>query len=522
MKCKKMLILLFCLSLILCSVSVSMATTFPLEQKEEFSIITGSEIHSDPNSLIFYQRLEEETNVHIDWTNVGLDTSRTEKVKLLLNTGNYGDAIMSNVIGEDDIVSYAAAGVLVPLDPYITPEITPNIYKMFERLPQVKAANTTQDGHIYALPRVLENLPDYMESSIWINKKWLDAVGMEVPTTTQELYEVLKAFKENDCNGNGDNNDEIPLMIHNENAYCHFEAMLGMWGLPCKDSNYDSYLVVQDGVVKFVPVMDEYKDFLLYMNKLYTEGLIYQEAFTADRATVTSILEGPEPKVGMIATKYITSHADEYICIPPISAENQKAKWFYHPGFMGAKGFFEMTDKCKNPELLMSWIDKFFDPNQAFQALYGPEDVVFEKVDGKFIPLDPPEGYNFIQWQQANVLVLAGGAPGVLYSDDYGNLFELSDSQIAMKDSYVIYEEYLNKEVWPRPYLSLDQAFRLSELRTDIFNTMRRMKAQWITGGMDIESTFEQFKKDLNGMGLEEFVKLYQEAYDTFNSQLKQ
>ena len=85
---------------------------------------------------------------------------------------------------------------------------------------------------------------------------------------------MLKAFKETDCNGNGQM-DEIPLLINSTSGYMHFEAWLGMWGIPCKDSTYDSYLVVQDGVVKFAPLMDEYKDFLKFMNKLYSEGLIY-------------------------------------------------------------------------------------------------------------------------------------------------------------------------------------------------------------------------------------------------------
>lgn len=45
-----------------------------------------------------------------------------------------------------------------------------------------------------------------------INKQWLDNLKLEVPATTDELYTVLKAFKEQDANGNGDSKDEIPMM----------------------------------------------------------------------------------------------------------------------------------------------------------------------------------------------------------------------------------------------------------------------------------------------------------------------
>lgn len=59
---------------------------------------------------------------------------------------------------------------------------------------------------------------------------------MDVPTTADELYKVLKAFKETDCNGNGQM-DEIPLLINSTSGYMHFEAWLGMWGIPCKEQH---------------------------------------------------------------------------------------------------------------------------------------------------------------------------------------------------------------------------------------------------------------------------------------------
>ena len=70
----------------------------------------------------------------------------------------------------------------------------------------------------------------------------------------------------------------------------------------------------------------------------------------------------------------------------------------------------------------------------------------------------------------------------------------------------------MNDEVWPRPYLQAEQVSRAGQLRTDIFNT------KWITGEADIDATYDQFKSDLEKMGIEEFVSIYQSAYDAFNS----
>ena len=51
-----------------------------------------------------------------------------------------------------------------------------------QKSPESFAVETHQDGHIYALPRVSQYRPDYLESPIWINKEWLEAVDMDVPT----------------------------------------------------------------------------------------------------------------------------------------------------------------------------------------------------------------------------------------------------------------------------------------------------------------------------------------------------
>lgn len=50
-----------------------------------------------------------------------------------------------------------------------------------------------------------------MQPLVYLNKTWLDNLGLTYPETVEELYTVLKAFKEQDANGNGDPNDEIPI-----------------------------------------------------------------------------------------------------------------------------------------------------------------------------------------------------------------------------------------------------------------------------------------------------------------------
>jgi putative aldouronate transport system substrate-binding protein len=77
---------------------------------------------------------------------------------------------------------------------------------------------TFPDGNIYTLAIALQvSHDDDGDAMFFMNKKWVDQVGKQIPTTTEELYDVLKAFKENDVNGNGNKDDEIPLEICQNN-----------------------------------------------------------------------------------------------------------------------------------------------------------------------------------------------------------------------------------------------------------------------------------------------------------------
>ena len=78
---------------------------------------------------------------------------------------------------------------------------------------------TAPDGHIYSFPWI-EELGAGKESihSVndfpWINVEWLNKLGLKMPTTTEELKQVLIAFKTKDPNGNG-KADEIPMSFIN-------------------------------------------------------------------------------------------------------------------------------------------------------------------------------------------------------------------------------------------------------------------------------------------------------------------
>lgn len=204
------------------------------------------------------------------------DASWNEKKNLAFAAGELPDFFMTNgALTSNDVMNYGQQGQLIPLNDLID-AYAPNIKKFLDANPEVKKSITDPDGKIYALPGVN---PVKREASIgryWINKPWLDNLGLEMPTTLDEFYTVLKAFKEKDPNGNG-KADEIPASGSVSNPISMI--VLSALGLTESSANGIS-LDKSDTKVIYAPEQPEYKEYLIFMNKLFKEGLIDPEYFT--------------------------------------------------------------------------------------------------------------------------------------------------------------------------------------------------------------------------------------------------
>ena len=155
------------------------------------------------------------------------------------------------------------SGLFIPLNDLIE-KYCVNTKKLFEARPDIKAQLTNKDGEIYFLSSL--DMPSNLFMMMFINKDWLKEVNMEEPTTVEEFYEVMKAFKGHDFNGNGEA-DEIPFTCT-------------PWELPnwcCQYFGLDlmnGFVVEKDGTVSATIANPRLKDCLTWLNKLYTEELM--------------------------------------------------------------------------------------------------------------------------------------------------------------------------------------------------------------------------------------------------------
>ena len=127
--------------------------TFPLAEKAEISGLTryAAGTEADPNNRTIYKRLEEKTNVHVNWKSIQGDQWGDKIALEMSNIKTPPEFISPAGLSDTDILKYAKQGVIIPLEDYID-KYMPNLCKVFEQAPEYRDMCTDENGHIWTLP----------------------------------------------------------------------------------------------------------------------------------------------------------------------------------------------------------------------------------------------------------------------------------------------------------------------------------------------------------------------------------
>ncbi|WP_053070281.1 extracellular solute-binding protein [Alkalihalobacillus pseudalcaliphilus] len=463
----------------------------------------------DMDEIPYVQDVADAAGVEIEWTEVrsGWD----EQKNPILASGNLPDVFIS-AIGYDDIATFNS--LFLPLDELIE-EHAPNISKMFEEMPEVRDLATTIDGEIYGLPAVLPHRPS---SSVipMINQQWLDDLGLETPTTFDELYEVLKAFKEGDPNGNG-KADEIPFDWAPDHGPYSALALIGAYG------NYvahtDWYNTVKDGEHIFLPATEDYKELVSFLHKLYAEGLVNQEVFTQDWSQFFSRSQATDAAtvgftIGWSFEQRVGAWSTQYEVIEPFRAtEGVQALWPADPlGMKTQTNKAVISASVEDPIAAIQWLDGFYSEEASAQGYYGSFDIGIEQDGNQYKVMTPPDNISEDEWKWTNALV----DHGLMYVPD-----EL-DSRIAapptvlerMEQDTLLADYYPDSNrILPPVKFTKEEDNELSIIRTDLTNLITSKWAEWISNG-GIETDWDNYIENLENMGLPRYQEIYQGALD--------
>lgn len=461
--------------------------------------------------------LEADTNVKINFEMVS-GANWGERVNIVFASGDLPDAI----IGYIDVT--ANHYQLQPLDELIS-QYAPNVKTFLESHPNHNKAMRLSDGKIYSLPIGDEAFTNMMTNVMWINTKWLENVGMEMPTTTEDFYNVLKAFKEKDANGNGNPDDEIPFSFAGIGYYGNSAGpFFGAWGLT---HDRDRYLMVKDDKVIFPYAEDKFREALVYLNKLYQEGLLDAEAFTQSNDQYIS--KGATSDIFGVcyawSPNYVAKSDPElWRVYKPLLLEGPYGDKLINMDYQVRNGGFSITTACQNPEVLVRWYDYINSSLKlALEVGRGQEDVYWKWVDKEaqtfmFTYENVPEGTTHADYRAMQTF--AGQTPA-LWRLEYGNLEQANPnsytSTMLKIDAVKELQPYGVYTQLPPGYGSEENADQRAFLLADISTYVNKFVADAVMNGID-DAKWQEHQKQLKALRVEEYISLCQEYMDNIRS----
>ena len=474
--------------------------TFPMAETMEFTSFSGmNQSYTLPDTLAMQEAMSR-ANINITFDSV-LSADLTEKRNLMLASGEYPDMLFKSGIGMGDLTKYGGQGILIPLEDLIH-EYMPNLTAKLDEIDGWQYL-TSPDGHIYSIPEISARGEINL---FWLNKKWLDNLSLEEPKSMDDLYEVLKAFKEQDANGNGDPDDEIPFSL-TQGDY------LGL--LKYSGFSYDegSMCAVIDGKLTYVPTTDYFREYVSYLAKLYQEGLLEQTSFTQggeqQQATGQSgDVYGSFWTMGAFLTVG-RDNDDDYVVMTPFYEDT-------YPIITGIKvGTMAITDACEHPEVLMAWADYLYSEEGGILAWMGVEGKTYQVADnGKWEWMLGGEYGDDIATVRSSATIQGAQNHPSIQPDFW---FEMSP-EVDADEVYLNNERQriagLGKVPLPMMAYTEEDNAQIATFRADIDGYINQFIAQVCTGEVDLESGWDTYLETMEAMGASALAELHEKTYN--------
>lgn len=451
-----------------------------------------------------FKELEKITGVQVDYTTVTAD-----KLSLLFASDDLPDMIFTNWDVLGGTYKYAYDGQLIPLDKYVEKN-SPNFINVLKKDETVYNNLKDADGKIYYFPfiRPIEELRVF--EGFQIRRDWLDKLGLSVPKTVDEMYDVLKAFKEQDPNGNG-KADEIPFISDAKTS--GITQAMNWWGI---DSFY-----VENGEVKCGWLTKEYKDYITTLAKWYKEGLIDPDYLVCDttqfRSKAVNELSGMwygrvAGVLGVLETAMKNVNPEFSIVGVPWLSQNGKTGYAmpqkYIENVLGIG--IAITSQCKDPDLAAKWCDYAYgeDGNHLFN--FGIEGKSYTMEDGiptytKEITQNP----NGLSISEALASYAIPGNYAFEQSPYYFDQF-MSNSQ---KDAIDTWKKGNTSRILPSLRFNNEEIENATNRKNEISTFVSEMTSKYIVGKEDMDS-YDKFVEEIKNMGIEDVLKSLQSAYD--------
>lgn len=490
--------------------------------------------------------IEETWGVNLEFIVIPSEDFK-QKINLMINSGEKLPDIILSASGYDS--SWVTAGAILDLSKYYDdPNYSPNITKAAEENDtDIRNYLTTADGKIYGLPRWEANGETQTYKKMWIYKPWLDALGLEVPDTLEEYYEACKLVVENDMNGNGKRDEIATWGVGLSGAYNGWFGTLMSGFVYAHDG---SYRVVEDGKVSFAYTTDEWKEGLKYIKKFFDEGLIPTEIFTQNTEAYEAQMFAEVPTVFSFC-QYHTRGTDavresEYTYVVGLKDENGENGYSYWTASKPANGGVITTD-CENPDAAFIVCDYIASEYISICNRYGTQGVHWDywenvkdeewaKNYGTASGEEPyivgtlnicrdPEAENIWSastphttgWRNNGFFLrtpkLMNSFAGLMVPTTEEQELSIFNSK-KFTEATQAYFANRKEEIYDHGPTTSEEDAAIADAKSALNSYVQEMIAAFVTGGQDIDAYWDTYLAELDKIGIDEVLEVYQTAYD--------
>lgn len=476
----------------------------------------GQQMYMDDlNDTVSMQKLEELTNVHINWVHPAIGTEG-EIFSTMLASPEKPDMIFNGNLADVQFVGGAQKalddGIIIPLNDLIN-EYAPAYQYWRTKDESIARDTSTDDGTIWTFSQISDGAePPF--SGLTLRKDWLTKLGLEMPVTIDDWDKTLRAVKEAYP-------DAIPLMIDTTGYYESADFMTAYGVGP--------EFYQKDNVVHYGPLEDGYKEYLTLMNKWYEDGLL-DPSFTSRNSEMFSTggdntmwatdqcfaSQGFWIGCGNASEMTLFTPQDpdfqRMAVQSPVLEEGDQLMGF---GFTNpTRGWTVITSECENPELAAQWLNIFYTNAGMLLMNYGIEGEQYElDADGNPVYteafMNDPVGATNAIWRDFRC-----DGPGNV---DFRKFWQVmgGENQLDAYDQWMKNKSENNSV--DAAALSSDESRTYASIMGDIETFVGEATVQFIMGTRPLDQ-YDAFVEQLRSMGIEEALSIKQAAWDRYCS----
>lgn len=484
----------------------------PVTQEEGASLKilaqTSNYTNVDIASAEIVETVIANAGIAVDWQLVDYN-NYVDSVGPMLTTGAV-DADICLLPDQDPNQTYIKSGLFVALDEYF--EEMPNFTKWLDENPVIKAEITAEDGHIYYVPGT--NVGKDYQPVLMFNQVWLDKAGVEAPETLDEFVELLRYFKENDMNDNGDATDEIPMSIMAEYLPYMFGPAFGL-------DLVSGFQADADGNVTYAAAdSDNFKAYLEFLNGLYEEGLLEVEYTSLDRDQVIERISNDLTGVAFdfswamsmmysnVLPYYDGTEKTAFVGAAPLSGEHEG----YYVGRVELGNMFGVLASSGNIDLACKFLD--YAMSEPCQEMYQ------WGIEGESYTVD--DNGNKIYTEQASDndwLQQLGINPSFVFPAQQS----VSSTDALVADWHAecnAWQEQFVVDPWPFIYATMEESEVINTYMVDIETYVNENATAFITGTKSLDE-YDSYISGLDALKLSEVLSVRQSQYERYLAALE-